>query len=172
MNEKRFWNSEKLMSILAILASMGTLFIIIYQTQLIRKQQHASVLPYLEVWNSQPNDSTYQLTIVNNGIGPAFIEEVNVLYEDSTYNLDHHGFYKAVIQKVDSFKYGYTNLVPETIIPAGRTIQLLTTKDLEGAKTARKWFGGGKAVMQVTYRSVYDERWRLTGHGGGALLDD
>lgn len=47
--KKRFWNTDKLMSFLAILLSVGTLLVFIYQTNLIRKQQYAAVYPYLEM---------------------------------------------------------------------------------------------------------------------------
>jgi hypothetical protein len=45
---KKFWSSEKFLSLLAFLLSIGTFSTFAYQTCLIQKQQYANVLPYLQ----------------------------------------------------------------------------------------------------------------------------
>jgi uncharacterized membrane protein len=51
---KRLWKSEALISVFAFLISIATIGVLMYQTrlsqeqnQLVRKQQYASILPYL-----------------------------------------------------------------------------------------------------------------------------
>lgn len=51
-NKKSFlqnWNLDKTLSLMAFLISLGTFFLLYYQTNLTRKQQYASVFPYLEL---------------------------------------------------------------------------------------------------------------------------
>ncbi|MDZ7897109.1 MAG: hypothetical protein U5N85_03645 [Arcicella sp.] len=45
----QFWNADKIVSLSAILISLATMTIYLYQTHLIGKQQNASVMPYLRM---------------------------------------------------------------------------------------------------------------------------
>ena len=45
---KKFWSSDKFLSLLTFLISIGTFSTFVYQTYLIQKQQYANVLPYLQ----------------------------------------------------------------------------------------------------------------------------
>lgn len=164
MKKRKFWNSEKLLSIAAILISVGTFFTMIYQTDLIRKQQYASVLPYLEVWNSDMSIDSYTLTLVNNGVGPAFVEEIRVKYGDEVFMGDPLKFYQAHIAEMDTVKnYYYTNIWEGRLIPAGAEIKMLSVKNSEeNAQRFREWFAGGKALVEIEYSSIYGEKW-LTG---------
>ena len=46
--EERFWSSENILGVSAILISLGMFISIVYQNRLIQKQHSAAVLPYLE----------------------------------------------------------------------------------------------------------------------------
>ena len=72
----RFWSSEKIISLAAILISAGTLFTISYQNLLIRQQQYASARPHLTIKASNNKErNSFELHLTNNGIGPAFRRE-------------------------------------------------------------------------------------------------
>jgi hypothetical protein len=58
---------------------LGSLFIIVYQTALLREQQAASALPYVMVGVMANPDRTY-IVARNTGVGPALIEEVVIRY--------------------------------------------------------------------------------------------
>jgi hypothetical protein len=73
-------NTDRIVSLSAMAVGIGSLFIIVYQTHLIRESQHASVLPYLMVAINS-NDSGIHVTLSNAGIGPALIEDVRVLFQ-------------------------------------------------------------------------------------------
>ncbi|MDN4166556.1 hypothetical protein QWY31_13690 [Cytophagales bacterium LB-30] len=165
-SKKRFWNSEKLLSTAAIIASMGTMFVIIYQTSLIRTQQYASVLPYLEVWNSSPNDSSYSLILVNNGIGPAFIESIQIHYNDTVFALDPANFTDSIIAKREGLTpdFYYSNIIRGRLIPAGEMVSMVGISDnKKSAKVFKQWFGEQKAQVEIQYRSIYEERWKAKG---------
>ena len=162
------WSSDRWLSLVAIIASMGTLFTIVYQTNLIRQEQYASVLPYLEMWNSNPGreGETYKYVLMNNGIGPAFIKEVMVHYQDSAYVGDPFSFALNVIKEKDSvINFGYSNIKKGRLIPAGEHIELITViKDTTNANILRKWFGSDDSVqVEIIYESVYGERWSAKG---------
>lgn len=162
------WSSDRWLSLVAIIASLGTLFTIVYQTELIRKQQYASVLPYLEMWNSNTGSrgGTYKYILKNNGIGPAFIKEVKIHYEDSVYLGDPANFTFNVIKPLDSIEnYFYSNIKRGTLIPAGAIVELMgVSNDTINAPILRKWFSD-QDIMQVEiiYESIYEERWSARG---------
>ena len=166
------WTSDNWISLAAIIASVGTLFTVVYQTQLYREQQYASVLPYLEIWNSSRGD-TYQLILVNNGIGPAFIDKVSILYEDSTYQMDPAVFLREVIYPIDSIiNVGHSNISKGRLIPAGNRIELLQVKeDRDNAVKLWSWFSGNDPnrkklpEIEIEYSSVYGQSWKVQKYG-------
>lgn len=162
------WSADRWMSFAAIVASLGTLFVIVYQTTIFRKQQYASVLPYLEMWNSNPGreGNNYMFILKNNGIGPAFIKDVKIHFDDSIYSMDPGRFTTQIIQPKDSIdNFGYTNIRNGSVVPAGSLIELVAVKnDSINAPILRKWFQTSADLeVEITYESVYEEKWITRG---------
>ena len=168
MIRDKFWNSEKILGVSAILISLGMFVGIIYQNNLIQKQQRASVLPYLEIWNSQ-NLDRYQLFVFNNGLGPAFIKEIRIIYKGETYDdTDPHGFFVETIVKTDTINYvQYSNVSPGRLLPAGERIEMIAVlKNEENAQKLASWFADDSVVkVEIEYESVYEDRWMASGQG-------
>jgi hypothetical protein len=171
---EKFWDADKFLSISAMLISVGTFATFIYQTNLIQKQQYASVLPYLEIWNSGATSDTYKFYLVNNGIGPAFIQDIKIHYKGKVYNNDPAGFYGEVIFPSDTLSFISSNVFIGQVIPAGERVEMIVVNDSEeSAKKLRKLFGDQTAKLEIVYASVYEERWRIFGMGGAPVkLDD
>ena len=176
------FNSDRIVSLSAMAVGVGSLFIILYQTQLMRESQHASALPYLMLAvNSNPNG--VNITLSNAGIGPALIDDIRVRYQGRENVGDVHDFYISLHPKSDSV-LSINKILPGRLIPAGVSIDVL---GMDGTKTserrqsflvellhlfeiaevARSWYanvgaaGKEKAVIEITYSSVYGDRWRL-----------
>jgi hypothetical protein len=178
------WNTDKIVSLSAMAVGVGSLVIILYQTKLMREQQRASALPYLMMAVQSNKDTTF-LTLRNAGIGPAMLDDVRVRYKGQDLALDPYDFF--VQQRPEFFKtHGLSvdKLIPGRLIPAGEWIQTLGTEGAEPgvallkemlplfqiAEVPKAWltiFGGGdvpvsdKAVVFITYSSVYGDRWHL-----------
>jgi hypothetical protein len=88
------WDTDRIVSLSAMVVGVGSLAIILYQTQLMREQQRASVLPYLMIAVQSSNESTY-LTVRNGGIGPALLDDVRVRYKGRDYVGDPYDFFVA-----------------------------------------------------------------------------
>jgi hypothetical protein len=69
-------DTDRIVSLSAMVVGMGSLFALMYQTHLTREAEHATVLPYLMVLNA--NDRGVYLVLSNNGVGPALIKDVRV----------------------------------------------------------------------------------------------
>lgn len=162
MNDKSF-NSDRLFGVAAFLISMGTFFVYIYEARLLQKQQYASALPYLEMWNSG-GPTNYRLILVNNGVGPAFVRDIRVHHRGKVYKMDHVAFYNKVRTPADTSNFTTTNLNPGRVIPAGQEIELLAvTGSPEKVTRFRRLFDGEDAEIEITYASVYEEQWKLRG---------
>ncbi|MCU0451561.1 MAG: hypothetical protein MUC97_17240 [Bernardetiaceae bacterium] len=156
------------------MVSITSVAAILYQTHLMRKQQYASVLPYLELWNNG-SGGDYRLTLINNGTGPAFVKDVRVHYQGKVYEMDHHGFWFQQMYLPDSAKWNvmfekdttdkiffYGNLYKGRVIKAGEEFALFTIL----VRAVRGMFGSNTARLEITYTSIYDEEWLLKGSGG------
>lgn len=164
--KKSFWNSNKLLSLLAFLISIGTFTTFAYQTYLIQKQQYASVLPYLMIqpYNDGSGEyTTRELRLRNNGVGPAFIRSVKTYYQDSVYSQDPSQFYFKSIDHPDSTETAVNNesIFPGYVIPPGKNVLLIGSASEYSANTIAKYFTSQKAVFEIDYSSIYDEVWRI-----------
>jgi hypothetical protein len=172
------------MSLSAILIGVGSLFIIVYQTMLLREQQAASALPYLMLGMQTNSERTY-LFARNTGVGPALIEDVVVRYQGGERRLDPYDFVLEVRPEIMSagLAVGVDKLIPGRLVPAGEWVNMFGADGDTGrvmettllrlfdiGEVPQTWYdntgvpksGPDKAIIEVTYRSVYGDRWRVT----------
>ena len=166
------WNSDKVLSISAFVVSIATLLALLFQVKLAqnqaemaRKGQKASVLPYVEIWPQRQNSNSFSLSLVNNGIGPAFIDSISILADNKVYHGDPYSFYWNVIVQQDTINYGYSNVSPGQLVPAGARIDMMETNaSQKDADLLVKWFGSeGKATVVIKFSSVYGDQWVTEG---------
>lgn len=173
----KFWNSEKLLSLSALLVSLGTLSVFIYQTRLIQIQQYRSVYPHLSLSNAYYPSPNYQYMLVNSGIGPAIITHIEV--EDTLGNsyASMNEFLGEHLQMEDSVWLYNSDIYPGRLIPANEKIILYglhpeeTTQKMglppntaQGAIILNKLLNGDLMKLSITYESIYGEQWVITNH--------
>jgi hypothetical protein len=173
MNLKpEFWNADKIVSFSAILISLATMAIYLYQTHLIQKQQHASVMPYLMTTTSNFGDDHFLVELHNNGLGPAFIEEVNVYYLGKKYeNSDFSTFFSKLdpnLPKRKTWRYVTTSSVlPGILYPTGHNVKMIEiSKDTTAAHQLRDYFWSTDIPieLEIIYSSIYGEKWLMKGN--------
>lgn len=127
-------------SIMAMLLSLGAIFVSIKQTDILKEQQkimasqqEGSVWPHLEIGpeiNSDDVSASFLLQLKNNGVGPAIVTDFKFNKESQT-KLDETELLKLV-EKLDLAPIlGY-----KFIHPNGRTIPADTKVDLVYLKVA------------------------------------
>ncbi len=162
--------SKNLISYLALLISIGTFFLLVYEINLTRKQQYTSVLPYLEIQNRSPSGDEYAFVVVNNGIGPAFIKEVNVDYNGKIYKGDLYDFFEGYISKNDTIDVNYlysSALNTGRLIPAGKYVTLLGISGSEkDANQLKNWLTNDNLDVSIVFSSVYGETWIVNKNDG------
>ena len=167
----KFWNADKIVSFSAILISLATMAIYLYQTHLIQKQQHASVMPYLMTTTSRYGDDHFCVELHNDGLGPAFIEEVNIYYLGKKYaKTDLATFFSESDPNRLKRKgwYSSTSSVLEgQLYPSGHISKMIEiSKDTLAASQLRDYFWNtDKPIeLEITYSSIYGEKWITRGN--------
>ncbi len=168
---KKFWSSDKFLSLLAFLISIGTFSTFSYQTYLIQKQQYANTMPYLILSGESDGSGAYpvnKLYLSNKGVGPAFIQNVNITYQGTVYKQTPPSFLTDIIALEDSIDYSDFSInsahtPPGYVIAAGEQLLLIEPNSEPAASAINRLFvGKDKAIIEITYSSVYDEVWRVS----------
>jgi len=171
------------LSISAMSISFITLIIFIYQTNLMRRQNHLSIMPYLML--STTNDSgnnTFELNLKNHGVGPAIIETVTIKYQGERYDLikyDNHLYtlLASLEPALDSLVHvSYGTLDKGIAIPANTTYNIMAVredqKDFRLINSVFKKMVSGGLDYEIVYKSIQDERWVIhNGSEGPRRLD-
>lgn len=173
MSKKSFWSSAKTVSLSAILISLFSLIALIYQTNLMRLEQQLtreaelkSKMPYLMIANKNYGGPNYAIALFNKGLGPAIIDSFSIIVEDSVFQMDLATYFLEFIPGVaDIDPLYYSNLVPGQLIPAGEELELITVDNSQQATNELLDLleNSSDFDYRLIYRSVYDERWVLTG---------
>lgn len=176
-------DSDRVVSLTAMIVGLGSLFIIVYQTTLLREQQRASALPYLMLGIQANGERTYVFAR-NTGLGPALIEDVVVRYQGREIRKDPYDFYLDVRpESVRDDGLSVDKLTPGRLVSAGEWVMMLGSEGpnaramngnllglFDMGEVPQGWYdslgvprsGPDKAIIDVTYRSVYGDRWRVT----------
>lgn len=166
MGKTKFWSSEKIMSMSAILVSLCTLIVFLYQTNLIRKQQYMSVFPYVTMANYGGHTQNYKFIIENNGIGPAIIKSVSVTTKAGQKYDDIVDYVWAELDGIskDSVGFYYANIKPGRLIPEGGLVEAigLSDKKIESANILANILNSEDTDIDIIYESIYGEKWILT----------
>ncbi len=161
---KRNWSADRIVSISAIIISLSTLIVFIYQTRLMAEQQRLSVMPYVTFGLRNTGGPNFTLFLSNDGIGPAFIESTKVFYQDTVYDMDFPNFLYSEIDGMDSIRNVFhSNINPGQLLPAGRIVDILQVDNsMENANKLLHLLDTLDCRAEIIYQSAYKERWLLT----------
>ena len=165
-------NTDKIIGLSAMLISLLTLMIFIYQTNIIREQSRLSVAPRL-AFNSSldtPDSISYfSFHLVNKGLGPAIVESIDIIHEKKRFKLDFRKFFKKGFPKFEDYGSIIQNMTISTgtAISEKDEIKFVTysfmnkdTKDLlrylEIEDKDKNPF-----EIEVIYSSIYGDKWKI-----------
>ena len=175
-------STDRIVSVSAMVVGVGSLFVIVYQTHLMRQAQSAAALPYLMLGLQSNNEGAF-LTLRNTGLGPALIESVRIRHQGKTYDEDPYEFFIRIRPDRNIPALSVDRIAVGRLIPAGEGLMALGMNgdergrmltDLlnlfELVEVPRSWLTNSgipldatkRAVIEITYASVYGDRWRIT----------
>lgn len=166
------WNSERLLSLSAMTLSVITLFIFIWQTNLMSRQNYLSILPYLQFSvHDDASGNSYGLSLKNHGVGPAILESVILEYRGKRYDLKEynnelHKLLNSLKPELDSVQYTELGSLNRGIaIPANASYVILSIMNSPSdyptlANTIRDLVESG-IRYEIIYQSLQGERWMI-----------
>jgi|GEM_PF-3636061 hypothetical protein len=173
MATKQHWNYELIAAMAAVFIGICALITSVVQTQIMLKQQAASVLPIAQwTWSANINalDSTgtFELQVVNKGIGPALIEQVRILYQGEQLPQDSLPkllFFKLLKYSDDSLTDYFWTSVDGIVLTAGEKVAMFKTNlPRDGFHLAQRFhhlYQTEKIDLVICYKDVYGKRWQV-----------
>jgi hypothetical protein len=173
--------TDRIVSFSAMVVGIAALGTAIYTAQIEREANRAAVLPYLTI-SLMANAEATNIVVRNAGVGPALLDEVHIRHRGRVLDLDPYDFFVAE-RGSDHTGLSVDKLLPGRLIASGEWVatlgsigeareellgQLLNMFEL--GEVPDTWYasvgatrtGPDKAVIELTYKSVYGERWRVT----------
>lgn len=177
------WNSEKILSLSAMSMSFITLLIFMYQTDLMKKQNYLSILPYLSVTDtSNAAEQTYELDMYNHGIGPAILESTTIIYKTKKYDLREYDsrvftFLRTVAPQLDSIRnFSSSTLDPGMAIPANSKYNIFavtnSSRDFGIMTSELERLLSEGLNFEIIYKSMQNERWLISIDSEGPIKLD
>ncbi|BFP43268.1 hypothetical protein FGF1_41130 [Flavobacteriaceae bacterium GF1] len=166
--KKSFFTSDKIFGLTAMLISLVTLIIFVRQTNIMDKQSRLSALPYLMVESSTNNSEHYmQIALVNHGVGPAIIEDIQLEMEGTKYAKDFYTFFRENVQEMDSIEIlNWSSIYRGKAIPAGGKAVMLAVganrKDFDIFSGLITDYQKRGFNFEITYRSIYNDKWLIS----------
>ena len=165
------WRVDIIVSVSAMLVSLATFGIYLYQTKIIHEQARASVYPHLLVTRSSTigKDGEFSFYVRNVGTGPAFLKSMQIKYKGKIYKeFNNKGeiyritpltFLMSILPTEDFPNLGSGAGIP-VVIPAGETERFLNSNDpKKDSKLLTEIFD--EAEINVCYSSVYKDYWTV-----------
>ena len=136
--------------------SILTLSVFIYQTRLIRKEQHLSVYPYISYGAGGAGTGENKLFLSNTGIGPALITDVEINYKKAKFNHIHE-FVDYINLKDSTLNIYYSSVTIASLIPANKNHVIIGSVNDTNDKLYT--ILTDSFDLRIRYESIYGEKW-------------
>lgn len=180
MRKMRF-NTDRIVGLSAMVISVLTLLIFIYQTGLMREQSRLSVTPRIsfnEIRSTVDSITTISGEIINKGLGPAIIESIHIVHKNKKYELDFDDFLDEVypdIEKYGSLTNNTTMSKGSTLAPNERNTLYTYVIKRSNLEALLQYMEIGEEdipiVIEVVYSSIYQEKWQTRNDSKGHPIE-
>jgi hypothetical protein len=162
---KKGIKSEVIVATAAIVVSIMTLFVYIFQAQVMMEQQHTSVWPHVE-WSttySSDTDQEFYISVVNKGVGPAIVKDTKLMLDGTLYeHKEYRDFMADLIGqgRRDSLWIMYS-VVDNRVLAPGEEVKIFHVKNWQSARIPEIDYG--RYTFTICYCSIYDDCWSTDG---------
>ncbi len=157
-------NSQNLLAISVLLVSVSAVVVAFFQANIMKEQQEimhkdfeASLWPHIDLgYNYNPQEH-FEITVENNGVGPAIIEGISIKRGDEY--LKTWNDIQELIVSDSVFRFGVSNsAIVETVLSAGEQRKIYAVYNDHAAQALFKVFD--ELEFTICYKSVYDSYWQ------------
>lgn len=150
--------ADQLMSFAALVLSIFALGVALFEANTQRVQQRAEIWPYARIEQGFSQNG-YEIRILNKGVGPALIRQIELRYQDQIYS-DVDALIRAVMEPDQTFSYElYRTSNPlNSVISANEEVQIFGVPwDPRTRAFADRFSAEGD--FKICYCSILDECW-------------
>lgn len=153
-------NTELTVALVAVIISLSTLFVYLYQSNLMKTQQKMSVWPHVTFGPSWSLDNL-SINMINKGVGPAIIRSVDIQVDGERLG----GIQDLMSRVPDSLRSDYydSSIWPGQVLMSGESIQVFQNGNPETIRHLLSMFKEDQVRIRICYCSVYDDCWTSTG---------
>ena len=152
-----------ILSLTALVVSVCALGLSIWEGFETRKNYRLSVIPFIEIDGRFASDlDKVGIILINRGIGPAIIVDIEIIYKDQKYNylsepLKFISEFSNNLLQFDIDDFGYNFLGPSTYISVDQELPIifLNKSEYHHVSKFRKSFY--ETSITVRYKSVYGD---------------
>lgn len=176
-------NTSMVISFIAVVVSCLTMFISIIETNIMKEQQEimreqqnllvsqkaASVWPYLQIrpsitYNNEKDNAVYVFEIVNKGVGPAILGDVEYMFDDK--DVESYGLVRELKKKYPDIEFEYRSnaQIDSLVISAGEKIVVnsFEVQNIgEKENQVEQILNRINFSCNMCYCSIYSDCWRL-----------
>ena len=168
---KNPFSTDTVIAIAAAITSVCALLVAVYQTKLAREQQLNSVWPYLITYESMDEKRKISLEVANQGIGPAIIDSVRLVYKGKSYSQPTQivsDIAKGLNRGEFDMPWSHVRLIKGSVIPQGQIVSWFTVNDSSDNEIFRRELP--KIKSYIYYHSIYGQRWHSTINDGDEVV--
>lgn len=160
-NNQSKWSNlgepEMVVALAAVVVGICALFVSFVQVQIMREEQHTSVLPRLRIEQHYSEGQYLRLLLVNNGLGPAVVKNVRMSIDEEPATT----WSEVTETLVPDHTPGDLSLtyINGQILPAGEMVTFFSS--LDTTFTEQLVDQMGRLVIQICYCSVYEDCWSM-----------
>lgn len=145
--------TEKMSHYAVVVIAISAVVVSVWQVQLAQTHNRFSVRPYMDFFSGWVDEDEWQVTLSNEGVGPAILQSTEFTYKGKTY-------YKwddlLDVTNLRKYNRGTVTFSPESPFAVGKTIVFF--KLLRKEDSLRNQLG---IDVKVKYESIYEEHFEL-----------
>jgi hypothetical protein len=160
-------SASDITAIASACVAVCALFMTLWQAKIARRHNRLSVRPHLDFEREAYPTKRIRLIVRNEGLGPAFITEVEVRFAGGSFKLEQWAkLPDSIRQEIDALalRVDYLLFGPGTVLRAGATQMLMEFPgtEIEGAKWNAALELLARIEFHITYESLYQQADKMS----------
>jgi hypothetical protein len=160
---KKGLKSEMIVAVAAIVVSVMTLFVYIFQARIMMDQQHTSVWPYVEWSTTFTSEDTqeFYLEVANKGVGPALVKQATLSLNGKEYQNYREMLGELLGEDERDRLWIVYSSVDNRVLAPGEVVKIFHVKNWKEARIPQVDYSG--IAYSLCYCSIYDDCWITQG---------
>lgn len=145
--------TEKLSHYGVVIIAISAVVVSVWQVRLAQTHNMLSVRPYMDFFSGWNTETEWEVTLSNEGVGPAILKGMEFTYQGKTYQ-NWDGVLDAA--NLDQYRINSTTFTKDSPFAVGKTMLFLKLDRTE--KDLRNRLG---IDIKIKYESIYGEPFEL-----------